>query len=379
LLLPIGIGALTAVVLLGLLGLGGWLWMRSSLGHRFARHQLETLLAERLPGLRAERIGGSMYSDVKLEGVTLRDANGQLLFAAQSVHARFGLRSLLRRRPHLSLVEIKKPFADVSTPERRRQLLAAADRLLAGMPIPEAIHIDSLVVRDGRVVFARGAPAQASLAATLAASPSQVNLSLRALELTAGRTREPIRITGSAQGPKDNVRLAFAAQTQYGTLDVNGVLDLERGRADATLLLHDLAATFGPGAEHVRASGEVRIVLDWPAKHTGQLAADGAVKYVHLPTAPSLQERTPALALEQTRRYLLPSAGGRIELHVRARVESRRLRGHYRVLVADPGAAAKVMSRRPLPRVGTLELQGSFDQGLPGGRLRVASRRRVVE
>lgn len=254
---------ITGLVVLGLVLLAGLaaILLDTAMGRRLVADQVTRLAFENGLGVRVERIEGSIYGRTKLRGVSVRDPQGEFLYAPlieldwrplAYFRNHIDIRSLtiptavLRRRPALRTVERQGPLLpdlDIDLDRLR------VDRLVAEAPVSGARQTGSL---NGEVHIA-DQRAQVKLAATLSGPGQSVDRLAVTLDARpqAGRLALDARIDAPAGG----VMAALAGLDRALTLRLggrgtwqswNGQLSANLGKGElAKLALTARNGTFG--------------------------------------------------------------------------------------------------------------------------------------
>jgi autotransporter translocation and assembly factor TamB len=308
---------------------GVWVWVRTPPGQRFVLGQLH----DAAPGVTidAERVSGSLFSDVRLERVTARLCDKGLVVHARGIEARYRLVSLLTGEPRLTVI-VDAPRIEPG--ERSSDC--------AGGP-PRRAHLERLVVRDGSF----GPFSDIEVEGRVADGSVDLEWRLVADELPA--LRGQVEVTGHARGPLEAIDLGAVARTSSAPIRVSGTVNATSGAADLEVALERLA--LDPPSSAVTliatATARVRVVA-------GKLSVRARGDY---------RRREEKLSEE------LP--GGSFVARAEGTARRGRLHADFDIDLDDAGQAARQLEGRDAPSSST-RVRGSLVVP-PRGRARLTA------
>ncbi|AMO71124.1 translocation/assembly module TamB domain-containing protein [Sphingorhabdus sp. M41] len=274
----IGSGALTALILVILIA--GYLWLDSSSGHRFVEEQVEALEFENGMQLEIGKIDGSLYGEMDISGLKIRDPKGVFATADKVkmdwrpfafIGSHVDIRSLLI--PKASLLRMPEFLPTASEGPLLPDLDIGVGTLEVGrLDIAEAIsgkrHLLSLSgdvkIADARAIINGQARALAEPGVAggdkvkfrLNAVPEQNNLDL-ALDLDAPANGLVAGISGTG------LPMTLALKGKGDWAKWNGVLKGKSGEE----MLADLAISARNGTFSVRGDARPGLFVSGPSRN----------------------------------------------------------------------------------------------------------------
>jgi hypothetical protein len=305
---------------------GTWIWLRTDAGQRFVVERLRAPLRAAGMDLDADGVSGTLFSSLRLNGMTVRLCAQKISIQARSVEVRYGLISILRGAPVIG-VTVEDPVVDANgdaacggapggaAPSLPRRVVLRSVEIHRGVVVSgsqrlTAIELlgDGAIDRDGG-----GAPALtfhiAKASARIFSEPSDSHLELSGqvspekvdLDLTAAVARDdlarhaagavsagPVAVHLHVAGPTGLVRLEGHVATALGEADVSGTIDAPGRRAELALATKRLVIAPAGSDVEIAASAKVRILAAAGDNDAIRLALRGRGDYTRRGYDPSL-------------------------------------------------------------------------------------------
>jgi hypothetical protein len=287
-----GLGAMVVV--------GTWVWLGTDAGQRFILERLRAPLRGHGLELDADRVSGTVFSSLRLNGLTLRLCAQKISIRARSADVQYGLMSIIRGAPVVS-VAVDEPVVDTNSDatcgaapggaapsllprvvlrslEIHKGVVGAGSRHLSAIELQG----DGMVDRDGG-----GAPALTfhitKASALIFSEPGDSHLELSGqvapdkvdVDLTAAVTRDdlarhaagavsagPVALHLHVAGPPGALRLEGQVTTALGQADVSGTIDGPGRHADLALATKRVVIAPAGSDVEIAASARLRLVVN---------------------------------------------------------------------------------------------------------------------
>jgi hypothetical protein len=333
---------------------GAWFWFRTEAGQRYVLDRLRQELGSRAGvELDASRLSGSLFSRLRLDGVTLRACEQKLRVSAASATLDFSIVSIARGAPRVSMIvdePVVGPLApeDCASPPSRKPTdpprridlehfaihRGSVEWTAGSTPIQlRAIEVDvhAVIIPDGvsRVQFraaaepfSEGSGSSVKLSGTVASDGIEVELQATVAKDDIPRSagvRGPVAAQVKVTGTPAALRVDGELKPQKGVVRVSGTIDAVDGSAD--LALEPSGVSFFPavGESEVTASGQVRLQAKRDQPDSLHLDVRGRGEYSRRVIDPSLLDVTKGGGAATMNRHSEQTVGG----HWNGRLEGR--------------------------------------------------------
>ncbi|HZS39092.1 MAG TPA: hypothetical protein VFF06_19810 [Polyangia bacterium] len=146
-------GGLAAAALIAIAA--GALWLRGYDSHEWVRRRLTEFVNARIAGeLRVGRVRGSLWRDLTLDGVELRNRHGRIAARARAVYAHYHPWGLVRHRPFFDTLVVEAAEVRVAEVEHGQLDLSPLRRWLREHN--RRLRVRDLFIHGARVELPRG-------------------------------------------------------------------------------------------------------------------------------------------------------------------------------------------------------------------------------